>query len=574
MDSYQEGPGAEAQGSFKTRLTQQLLVSNSAKELDFNRAARMLEDARDGESLVTLLLRLGIVSEKNMAEALAMTEGLRLVEQSEYRDCAVAETVLPPRFLKDQKVVPVSESPDTIELAVVDPSTSYPARAIALASQKKVNYCIGMWSEIQEAIEGLYERKIDGTVENRKDADPIAEYDVEQLRDMASEAPVINLVNQIIQRALNSRASDIHIEPFENILKIRFRIDGVLQEEPSPSLNVAAAVLSRIKIMADLDIAERRLPQDGRINLRMQGQEFDIRVSTVPTMFGESLVLRLLQRENVTLDFASLGMDEDCQRRIQHALDMPYGMIVVTGPTGSGKTTTLYTALSSLNTEERKIITVEDPVEYNLEGINQIQVNPAIGLDFAGALRSIVRQDPDVIMVGEMRDLETAKICIQSALTGHLVLSTLHTNDAAGSVTRLLEMGIDDYLLNSTLNLVVAQRLIRKICMACREPYLANEGQIVEFRLRELGGEAAPKLYRAAGCEQCSNTGYHGRFTIVELLSITERIRSMILRHPGAAEIERAAREEGMKTMFEDACIKALQGITTMEEVIRVTQEA
>ena len=291
-------------------------------------------------------------------------------------------------------------------------------------------------------------------------------------------------------------------------------------------------------------------------------------------MYGESLVMRLLQRESVTLDFASLGVDEDAQRQLQRALDMPYGMIIVTGPTGSGKTTTLYTALNSLNTEQRKVITVEDPVEYNLEGINQIQVNPAIGLNFAGALRSIVRQDPDVIMVGEMRDLETAKICVQSALTGHLVLSTLHTNDAAGSITRLMEMGIEDYLLNSTLNLVVAQRLVRKICLVCREAYAANEGQIKEFRLRELGGGEEIQLHRAKGCEQCGGTGYRGRLSIIELLSITDTVRDLILKHAAAIEIERAARADGMKTMYEDGCIKTMQGVTTLEEIVRVTQEA
>ena len=562
------------QESFEARLKARLLTENNIKEIDFVRAARVASDTGGEESLVSLLIRLGMVSDRAMAEAVANIESLRLVEQADYPDEAVCSETLPPRFLKEHKVIPLSETDDCIELVVADPSADYPIQAVAMASAKKVNCSIGAQSEIQATIENLYNGKHGNFASAQSDADTNPDYDVEQLRDMASEAPVISLVNQIIQRAVDGRASDIHVEPFENVLKVRYRIDGVLRDEPSPAQAMAAAVISRIKIMADLDIAERRLPQDGRINLRMHGHEFDIRVSTVPTMYGESLVMRLLQRESVTLDFASLGVDEGSQRQLQRALDMPYGMIIVTGPTGSGKTTTLYTALNSLNTEQRKVITVEDPVEYNLEGINQIQVNPAIGLNFAGALRSIVRQDPDVIMVGEMRDLETAKICVQSALTGHLVLSTLHTNDAAGSITRLLEMGIEDYLLNSTLNLVVAQRLVRKICPACRESYVANEGQIMEFRLRELGGGEEIQLYRARGCGQCGGTGYRGRLSIIELLSITDKVRELILKHAAAIEIERAARTDGMKTMYEDGCTKAMQGVTTIEEIVRVTQEA
>jgi len=334
-------------------------------------------------------------------------------------------------------------------------------------------------------------------------------------------------------------------------------------------------VISRIKIMADLDIAERRLPQDGRINVRVQGQELDVRVSTVPTMYGESVVMRLLQRDSVTLDFDSLGFTAEQRARLQKELSMTHGMVIVTGPTGSGKTTTLYTALNSLNTEQRKVITVEDPVEYNLEGINQIQVNANIGLDFASALRSIVRQDPDVIMVGEMRDLETARICVQSALTGHLVLSTLHTNDAAGSVTRLLEMGTEDYLLNSTLNVILAQRLVRLLCQHCKQPYEAEARIIEEFDLqRILPAAQSLNLHKAVGCEHCANTGYRGRVGIIEILTISDKIRSLILSHASAGEIEAVAREEGMATMFEDGCLKATQGLTTLEEVARVIQES
>lgn len=574
VDDQRNQPRGQPDQAFEARLKAELLVSSSIKEMDYARAVRVARDSAGEESLVSLLIRLGMVSDRIMAESLARVESLRLLKPEDYPLDAVGGESLPVRFLKDQKVVPVSETEAQIALAVVDPSLDYPVQALELACGKSVCRCIGAQSEILAALEKLYHGKQVAGAGEQADNEALADYDVEQLRDMASEAPVIRLVNQIIQRAADSRASDIHVEPFENVLKIRYRIDGVLRDEASPAQGMAAAVISRIKIMADLDIAERRLPQDGRINVRMQGQEFDIRVSTVPTMYGESLVMRLLQRESVTLDFDSLGVDGQAQKILEHALALPYGMIIVTGPTGSGKTTTLYTALNSLNTEQRKVITVEDPVEYNLEGINQIQVNAAIGLNFAGALRSIVRQDPDVIMVGEMRDLETAKICVQSALTGHLVLSTLHTNEAAGSVTRLMEMGIEDYLLNSTLNLIIAQRLVRRLCMDCREPYTANEGQMHEFRLRQLGADEAPLLYRAKGCGNCGGTGYRGRLSIMELLRVSDKIRDLILKHAAAVEIERAARSEGMKTMFEDGCIKALQGLTTLEEVIRVSQES
>jgi general secretion pathway protein E len=396
--------------------------------------------------------------------------------------------------------------------------------------------------------------------------------DVEQLRDRASEAPVIRLVNLIIQHAVELRASDIHVEPFESRLKVRYRIDGVLQETEAPPVQLSPAVISRIKLMARLNIAERRLPQDGRIEMRVQGNDLDIRVSTVPTMHGESVVLRLLNRENVVLDFAALGFSEQPLQRLQSVLHIPHGVLLVTGPTGSGKTTTLYTALNSLNTSESKLITVEDPVEYQLEGVNQIHVKPSIGLTFASALRSIVRQDPDVIMVGEMRDLETARICIQSALTGHLVLSTLHTNDAPSSVTRLLEMGVEDYLLTSTLNAVLAQRLVRKLCTQCREAYQPLPEMLRELHLERLAGGQPVTLYRPKGCSACNGTGYHGRIAIIEVLVLSDAIRRLILQHADAGALRQAAREEGMLSMYEDGCLKALDGTTNIEEVLRVTQ--
>jgi general secretion pathway protein E len=346
-----------------------------------------------------------------------------------------------------------------------------------------------------------------------------------------------------------------------------------LKEIDAPSVKSTAAVISRIKIMAKLNIAERRLPQDGRIKVQMLGKELDLRVSTIPTMFGESVVIRLLDKENTVFDFAALGFQGRHLQQFIDVLSMPHGIILITGPTGSGKSTTMYAALKQLNTSERKIITVEDPVEYQMEGVNQIQAKPQIGLTFASALRSIVRQDPDVIMIGEMRDLETARIAVQSALTGHLVLSTLHTNDAAGGVTRLLDMGLEEYLLTSTVNGILAQRLVRKLCSDCKEPYQATPELIKEMRLRRFKPEGDIILHKPIGCSSCGGMGYRGRMAIIEFLQMTDPIRKLIMAHEEAGAIQKLAIEEGMSTMFENGLTKAIEGVTTIEEVMRVTSE-
>ncbi len=410
-------------------------------------------------------------------------------------------------------------------------------------------------------------------VENLSDEATRSEDDIEHLRDLASEAPVIRLVNLVIQRAVEQRASDIHIEPFENRLKVRYRIDGVLQEVESPPAASTAAVISRVKIMAKLNIAERRLPQDGRIMLRVQGKELDLRVSTVPTSWGESVVMRILDRESIVFDFHTLGFTDEFLPQFMKVLELPHGILLVTGPTGSGKTTTLYTALSRLNTPDVKIITVEDPVEYQIEGINQIQAKPQIGLDFSHALRSIVRQDPDIIMIGEMRDLETAKIAIQSALTGHLVLSTLHTNNAAGAVTRMLDMGVEDYLLTSTVNGVLAQRLVRRLESTHAERYEALPEVVEEFGLRRFQPDGKVQLYKPVA-SPITPTGYLGRTTIMEFLVMSDPLRRLVMQHADMGKIEELARSEGMRTMYEDGLVKALGGTTTIEEVLRVTSES
>jgi len=355
-------------------------------------------------------------------------------------------------------------------------------------------------------------------------------------------------------------------------LKVRYRIDGVLHEVEAPPASSTAAVISRIKIMARMNIAERRLPQDGRIMLRVQGKELDLRVSAIPTSFGESVVMRILDRGSVVLDFDSLGFDDNTLPEFLRVLEQPHGILLVTGPTGSGKTTTLYTALSRINTPDRKIITVEDPVEYQLEGINQMQVKPQIGLDFAGALRSIVRQDPDVIMIGEMRDLETCKIAIQSALTGHLVLSTLHTNSAAGGLTRLLDMGVEDYLIASTVNAILAQRLVRRLDPASAEVYEPLPELVAELGLDKLTTQRPIRLYRPKPSAD-NPSGFRGRLAIIEQLTMNDALRRLLMQHADATDIERAARASGMRTMYEDGLRKALAGLTTVEEVLRVTQE-
>jgi len=397
--------------------------------------------------------------------------------------------------------------------------------------------------------------------------------DVQQLKDLASEAPVIRLVSLLITNALSARASDIHIEPFESRLVVRYRIDGVLHEIETPPRRLSAAVISRVKILANLDIAERRLPQDGRIRLRVQGKEIDLRVSTVPTMHGESVVMRILDKGGVALDFHKLGFLDDTLKRFMQALRQPNGILLVTGPTGSGKTTTLYTALDELNKPDVKILTVEDPVEYQMPGINQIQVKPQIDLTFANALRSIVRQDPDVIMIGEIRDLETAQIAVQSALTGHLVLSTVHTNDAPSTMNRLLDMGVEDYLLTSTVVGIEGQRLVRTLCTHCKEPYTALPEMVEHAGIARFAKGGPVTLWHAKGCSHCANTGYTGRVSIIEVMPMTDTIRSMVMKHATATELKAEAMREGMLTMYEDGLRKAVAGVTTVEEVLRATRE-
>ena len=527
------------------------------------------------ESLPQLLVKLGLCSELDVADAFVETGQFDKVSSDQYPlEMQLPETVSL-RFLKNYHVIGLNYTDNDITVAMMDPEDQFVINALRLATGKSIIAKVGLLSEIDAALDVQYgedRSKMDKLIDDLT-VDDLGEEDLEHLKDLASEAPVIKMVNLIMQRAIETRASDIHIEPFEQSLKVRLRVDGVLQEIDAPNVKSTAAVISRIKIMAKLNIAERRLPQDGRIKVQMLGKELDLRVSTIPTMYGESVVIRLLDKENTVLDFAALGFAGRHLQQFIDVLTQPHGIILITGPTGSGKSTTMYAALKQLNTSERKIITVEDPVEYQMEGINQIQAKPQIGLTFASALRSIVRQDPDVIMIGEMRDLETARIAVQSALTGHLVLSTLHTNDAAGGITRLLDMGLEEYLLTSTVNGILAQRLVRKLCPVCKEGTIAAPEIVKDLRLQRFAPEGDIILYKPVGCSACAGMGYRGRLAIIEFLPMTDPVRKLIMAHEEAGAIQKLAIAEGMQTLYENGLVKVIQGITTLEEVMRVTSE-
>lgn len=554
-------------------VCEDLLLNQRLRQEDLVRAVHY--QRQHGGSLQSLLVRLGLVSERDLAETQSRLLDIPLVGIKDYPEDSPGVEQVSIRFMKQSRLVPVRVKDDVIEVVMADPQDEFALQAVRMATGLEVKPLVGVGSEIESIIERYYGggRSAMGQILESMEGEAEDDDDIEHLRDLASEAPVIRLVNLIMQRAVESRASDIHIEPFENRLKVRYRIDGVLQEVEAPPASSTAAVISRIKIMAKLNIAERRLPQDGRIMHRVQGKELDLRVSTVPTSHGESVVMRILDRQSVVLDFGKLGFDEFTRGRFQKVLELPHGIILVTGPTGSGKTTTLYTALQLLNTPERKIITVEDPVEYQLEGINQIQTKSSIGLNFAAALRAIVRQDPDVIMIGEMRDLETARIAIQSALTGHLVLSTIHTNTAAGGITRMLDMGVEDYLLTSTINAILGQRLVRRLNPDFREAYTALPEVVREYDLQRFSDSKDITLYRPLVTPD-NPSGYQGRTTILELLLMTDDIRRLVMKHATSGEIEQMAVSQGMRTMYEDGLIKSVAGLTTIEEVLRVTQES
>lgn len=535
--------------------------------------ARARAGAREaGIDAVQALVKLGLVPERELAQGWGSVLGLDLVREEDYPAEPVLAERLQPRFLRASHVLPLRLLPAEDEgkaprllLAMANPFDRFAAAAIGLATGHAVRVAVAVPIELEAALSRLYPNE-EAVPEEGASALAGSEDDTERLKDLASEAPVVRLVSQLISRAVESMASDIHIEPFEDRLRIRYRYDGDLQEAETHPARLAPAIISRLKILAKLDIAERRLPQDGRIRIAVRGQEVVFRVATAPSLHGEILVLRVLDRSAISFDFTAQGHDAQVIARMQAALAAPNGIVLVTGPTGSGKTTTLYTALLSLNAVESKIITVEDPIEYQLPGISQMQVKPQINLGFAALLRSIVRLDPDIIMVGEIRDLETAEIAARAALTGHRVLSTLHTNSAAAAITRLRDMGMEDYLLAAVLRGVQAQRLVRRLCDGCKQPVAAPPGLMQRFGLEEA------TVFRACGCPACRNTGYRGRQAIAEFLTPSPEIERLLFARADQAAIERAAIAEGMKTMLQTGMEAVARGETTVEEILRAVR--
>ncbi len=566
-----------------TRFETLLLATGKVSTEDLRRIQRVQQER--SEPLERLLVELGFLSEDDLLGLLSEYYHAPVLNARDFPQTPPPLSNINPGFFRQARVCPLAVQDGQLVAAMVDPGDFYVVETLQKATGLRLVRHLARERDILEALNTYYAEGTTDPAErngNGEGEGTELEYlqddqeDVEHLRDLASEAPVIRLVNVLIARALERRASDIHIEPFEKELQVRYRIDGILHDVEAPPRKLQAALISRVKLMAKLNIAERRLPQDGRIKLRMLGREIDLRVSTLPTLYGESVVMRILDRSSINVSLESLGFPTDTMAEVERQISRPYGMILVTGPTGSGKTTTLYGSLDKINSPDKKIITIEDPVEYQLAGVNQIHVKPQIGLTFANGLRSIVRQDPDVIMIGEIRDFETAEIAVQSALTGHLVFSTLHTNDAAGAISRLLEMGVEDYLLASSLLAVMAQRLVRTLCSHCRRPIeggvmLSDNGNLADGTNGSRGTPLA--AYEARGCEECDMTGYHGRSGIFEMLLITEGVRQLILKHASSDIIKNFAVTQGMRTLREDGWRKVREGTTTVSEVLRVTQD-
>lgn len=531
-----------------------------------------------GKYLGETLLELGYIREDDLWEALALQKKVPFIKLSRQEIKPEIVRIVPERLARRFNCLPIEVNGDVLTVAMADPTdvvaidalrtnTGYEIKPV-MASPKEISEALDIYhsefADMEKSIQELVDIEVEKEGAEGEREDPT------QLRLEANDAPVVRFVNLLLLQAVEGRASDLHLEPQEKGVSVRIRVDGILRNLTPPAKRMYSAIVSRIKILSGLDIGERRLPQDGRCKIRIGEREVDVRVSTLPTIYGEKVVMRLLDKSNILLRLEDLGFSAQDLTRFKKALSRPYGIILVTGPTGSGKTTTLYGALNWLNSPEKNIVTVEDPVEYELKGINQVQVKPGIGLSFATGLRSILRQDPNIIMVGEIRDLETAEIAVKAALTGHLVLSTLHTNNAIATVSRLIHMGIEPFLIVSSLRLVVAQRLIRRICPDCKEPFTPGE------ELKEWLGlkrEEKVTLYRGKGCKLCAKTGYYGRIGIFEVFELTPRIRDMIMEQAPEDVLRKVAREEGMRTLREDGMEKILGGITTFEEVISATME-
>ena len=544
-----------------------LVQTGKLSARDLERAIAAGDELRG--RLSEVLVQLGLVSEVDVTQARSVLLGLTFVTADSFPATSPDVEGLQLPFLRSHRVLPIAREADWLDVVMADPQDRFVLKALRLATGLEIRPFLGMASDIDKA---FAQRDADGGLDSAGDQEDVDSGDfVEHLKDLASEAPVIRLVNTIVGRVTDVRASDIHLEPFENGLHVRYRIDGVLQEADLLPVKQGAAVVSRIKLLAHIDIAERRLPQDGRIRTRVKGRELDLRISTVPTVHGESVVMRVLDRASVRLSLEEMAMDSTTLSAFRSLLARPHGIFLVTGPTGAGKTTTLYAGLAELDSSVQKIITVEDPVEYQFAGIAQMQVHPQIGLTFASALRSILRQDPDIIMIGEMRDGETAQIAVQAALTGHLVLSTLHTNTAASAVIRMRDMGVERYLITSTVIGVVAQRLVRTLCNECKEAQVPDAGMLRSTGLDRFLPQGAP-LFRPRGCAACRNTGYKGRAGLFELLLVNDAMRQGILEGCDGSVLQELAVRSGMVTLYEDGLRKVSQGLTTYEEVLRATE--
>ena len=531
---------------------------------DLDRAIEVQKQT--GQKLGRILIDLGTISEEDLRLAYSKLLQIPVWEKKKDDRYPLVEEV-PRTFLLTNRVLPLKLYDGMLDIALADPQDSLLVETIASATNKQIQVFAGCEKDIMASLQTLYE----GEVKEEDAAASSIEVmeDVEHLRDMASEAPVIRLVNSVLTRAIEIGASDVHLEVFERNARLRYRVDGVLRELTPPPREMYNAIISRIKILAKLNIAEKRLPQDGRIKMKVAGKEIDLRVSIIPMSHGEGVVMRILDRTAVMLDMDKMGFSKEFLVKFRRIINRPEGMLLVTGPTGSGKTTTLYAVLKEVLSPEIKIVTVEDPVEYSMEGINQIQVNPQINLTFASGLRSILRHDPDVILIGEIRDKETASIAVQASLTGHLVFSTLHTNDSASAFTRLMDMGMEDYLISSCVIGVLAQRLVRKICGKCRETYIPPEDVRKTAGLKE--GEP---LYKSRGCDDCNNTGFKGRKCIAEFLFVDDAIRRLILAHKDSGEIMKEAIKRGTKTLYEDGLDSVRRGETTLDELLRVSSDA
>ncbi|NSW85866.1 MAG: type IV-A pilus assembly ATPase PilB [Syntrophobacteraceae bacterium] len=545
--------------------------------IDLEQLNKALEEQQHtGERIGTVLIKLGFITEEVLVEFIARQFNLPQVNIAKLTVSRDTIGLIPPDIAQRYQAVPFGLIGNTLNVAMADPGNLFVIDDMRFLTRRNIQVHVASEFSIKSTLSRFYASDEDfedvlGMLKDEVDVDLVdttEEMDLSFLEDAAEQAPVVKLVNLILMDAIRKQASDIHIEPYEKVMRVRLRIDGVLYEIMRPPLALKNAVISRLKIMSRLDIAERRMPQDGRIKLKAKGREMDFRVSVLPTLFGEKVVLRLLDKSGLQLDMTRLGFEELQYRQFREAIYLPFGMVLVTGPTGSGKTTTLYSALSELNKTSHNISTCEDPVEYNLTGINQVQIHDAIGLNFAAALRSFLRQDPDIIMVGEIRDFETAEIAVKAALTGHLVLSTLHTNDAPSTINRLLNMGVESFLVSSAVNLVLAQRLVRRVCTECRQEEDVSLETLLDLGVLddELGTFIC---YKGKGCPVCNDTGYRGRVALYEVMPMHEQIRELVLMGASAAEIKKESIRLGMITLRRSGINKLKAGITSVEEVIR-----